>query len=236
MKSEAHLYAKVTNEIRQQIDSGKYRDGDKLPSERQLCKEFGVSRITIRQALDRLEEMKIIDRKQGKGTYILPFEYGRLPEIFSRFVCEIEKKGKQHGTKVLHIGRISVDAHLAEKMGLPEGGQVYKVSRLRTVDDLPLAVEHSYIPCGAAPGLDVADIGESSLYQILEGVHSVKIDRAFETLQPAVLNGEDAAHLGRMGGEAVLNIERFAYAAGRMIEYTGFYFIDGEYKYTVDLI
>ena len=236
MKSEAHLYAKVTNEIRQQIDSGKYMDGDKLPSERKLCKEFGVSRITIRQALDRLEEMKIIERKQGKGTYILPFEYGRLPEIFSRFVCEIEKKGEEPGTAVLHIGRMSADAYLAEKTGLPEGRAVYKISRLRTVSGRPLAVEHSYILCGAAPGLEDAEIGDHSLYQILEGVHSVKIDRAFETLQPAALNSEDAAHLGRTEGEAVLNIERFAHAGGRMIEYTSCYFIDCEYKYTVDLI
>lgn len=236
MKRDAHLYAKVTNEIRQQIDNGKYLNGDKLPSERKLCKEFGVSRITIRQALDQLEEMKIIDRKQGKGTYILPFEYGCLPEIFAMFTSEIEKRGETAGTELLDVRRISVDAQLNKKMGLPEGTWVYEIIRRRTVSGRPFILESSYIPCRIAPGLDKADIVKNSLYHILAEFYSVKIDQAFETLQPAALNTEDAAHFDQPSGAIAMNIERFAYANGQLIEYTSCFVIENDYKYTVDLI
>ncbi|WP_052254564.1 GntR family transcriptional regulator [Salinicoccus sp. YB14-2] len=184
MKSDAHLYAKITNEIRHQIDSGKYLSGDKLPPERKLCEAFGVSRITIRQALEKLEDLNIIARKQGKGTYILPFEYGKLPEIFSRFTNAIDEPGECPGTKMLDIVRINSDKYLNQKMGLTVNTPVYKLTRLRMADVRPLLLEYSFIPYNVAPDLDRFNFGNMSLYQVLEQEYSVKIDQAFETLNP----------------------------------------------------
>lgn len=236
MKSDAHLYAKIINEIRHQIDSGKYLSGDKLPSERRLCEEFKVSRITIRQALDKLEDMNIIDRKQGKGTYILPFEYGKLPEIFSQFTEEIEEAGERPGTKMLDIERIKSDLYLNKKMGLPVDTPIYKLSRLRMADERPLLLEYSFIPYTIAPDLDRFNFGKVSLYQILEQDYSVKIDQAFETLNPISLNKKDASLLERAEGAIAMNLERFAYENDQVIEFTSSFVADDKYKYTVDLV
>ena len=236
MKSDAHLYAKITNEIRHQIDSGKYLSGDKLPPERKLCEEFGVSRITIRQALDKLEDLNIIDRKQGKGTYILPFEYGKLPEIFSQFTEEIEEAGEQPGTKMLDMERINSDLYLNKKMGLPVDTTIYKLSRLRMADGRPLLLEYSFIPYSVAPDLDRFNFGKLSLYQVLEQNYSVKIDQAFETLNPISLNKNDASLLERAEGAIAMNLERFVYANEQVIEFTSSLVVDDKYKYTVDLI
>lgn len=236
MKSDAHLYAQITNEIRHQIDSGKYLSGDKLPPERTLCEEFGVSRITIRQALDKLEDLNIIDRKQGKGTYILPFEYGKLPEIFSQFTEEIERAGERPGTKMLDIVRINSDKYLNQKMGLTVNTPVYKLSRLRMADVRPLLLEYSFIPYNVAPDLDRFNFGNMSLYQVLEQEYSVKIDQAFETLNPISLNKKDASLLERTEGAIAMNLERFAYGNEQVIEFTSSFVADDKYKYTVDLV
>lgn len=236
MKSDAHLYGKITNAIRHQIDSGKYLTGDKLPSERRLCEEFDVSRITIRQALNQLEDMNIIDRKQGRGTYILPFEYGKLPEIFSQFTEEIEAAGEQPVTKMLDIERINADVYLNKKMGLDVDTPVYKLSRLRMADERPLLLEYSFIPYTIAPDLDRFNLKKVSLYQILEADYAVKIDQAFETLNPISLNKKDASFLEKDEGAIAMNLERFAYANEQVIEFTSSFVADDKYKYTVDLI
>lgn len=236
MKSDAHLYAKITNEIRHQIDSGKYLSGDKLPPERKLCEEFGVSRITIRQALEKLEDLNIIARKQGKGTYILPFEYGKLPEIFSQFTNEIEEAGERPGTKMLEIVRMDADIYLNQKMGLAVDIPIYKLSRLRMADERPLLLEYSFIPYKVAPDLDRFNFGKLSLYQVLEQNYSVKIDQAFETLNPISLNKKDASLLERREGDIAMNLERFAYANEQVVEFTSSLVVDDKYKYTVDLI
>lgn len=236
MKSDAHLYAKITNEIRHQIDSGKYLSGDKLPPERKLCEEFGVSRITIRQALDKLEDLNIIDRKQGKGTYILPFEYGKLPEIFSQFTLDIERAGERPETKMLDMKRIKSDLYLNKKMGIAVETPVYKLSRLRMADGRPLLLEYSFIPYSVAPDMDRFDFGDLSLYQVLEQEYSVKIDQAFETLNPTSLNEKDASLLERTEGAIGMKLERFAYANEQVIEFTSSLMVEDKYKYTVDLI
>ena len=236
MKSDAHLYVKITNEIKHQIDSGKYLSGDKLPSERKLCEEFEVSRITIRQALDKLEELNIIDRKQCKGTYIQPFEYGKLPEIFSQFTDQIEEAGESPGTEMLDIERINANTYLNQKMGLPVDTPVYKLSRLRTANGRPLLLEYSYIPYTVAPDLDRFNFGKLSLYQVLEQDYSVKIDQAFETLNAISLNKEEASILERAEDAIAMNLERFAYANEQVIEFTSSLVADDKFKYKVDLI
>ncbi len=236
MKSDAHLYAKISNEIRHQIDSGKYLSGDRLPPERKLCEEFGVSRITVRQALEKLEDLNIIARKQGKGTYILPFEYGKLPEIFSQFTGKIEKAGERPATKMLDIVRMNSDMYLHQKMGLEVDTPIYKLSRLRMADERPLLLEYSFIPYTVAPDLDRFNFGKLSLYQVLEQDYSVKIDQAFETLKPISLNKKDAALLERAEGAIAMNLERFAYANEQAVEFTSSLVVDDKYKYTVDLI
>lgn len=232
MKSDAHLYAKISNEIRHQIDSGKYLSGDRLPPERKLCEEFGVSRITIRQALDTLEDLNIIARKQGKGTYILPFEYGRLPEIISRFTEGVENPD----TRLLDLTRMNSDMYIQQKMGLAVDTPIYKLSRLTMSDGRPLLLEYSFIPYTVAPNLDKFNFGKLSLYQVLEQYYSVKIDHAFETLNPISLNKKDAALLEKPEDTVAMNLERFACANDRVIEFTSSLMADDEYKYTVDLI
>lgn len=236
MKSDAHLYAKITNEIRHQIDSGKYLSGDKLPPERKFCEEFRVSRITIRQALEKLEDLNIIARKQGKGTYILPFEYGKLPEIFSQFTDEIKKVGEQPSTKMLDMVRMNSDMYLYQKMGLDVDTPIYKLSRLRMADERPLLLEYSFVPYTVAPDLDQFNFGKVSLYQVLEQDYSIKIDQAFETLNPISLNKKDASLLERTEGAIAMNLERFAYANEQVVEFTSSLVVDDKYKYTVDLI
>jgi len=236
VKDGVHLYAKIARKIRLQIDSGKYNVGDRLPPERKLCEEFEVSRITIRQALNRLQEQKVIDRQQGKGTFVLPSEYNQLLDTLYSFKDEIEKSGQEANTRMLDIDRIKVDAYLNHKMGLPLNSYVYRLSRLRLANNIPLVLEYSFIPFSLAPELDRFNFSKVSLYETLNSEYSIEIDKAYETLNATKLTADEADILKKEQDDTAMYIERFAYTNDQIIEFTRSLVIGDKYKYTVELI
>lgn len=236
MKDGIHLYAKVAREIRHQIDNGTYQEGDRLPSERKLCETFEASRITIRQALELLEDQRVIVRKHGVGTYVLPSQYNQILDNLYSFKDEIEKSGETPSTKMIDIELVKVDDYLQEKMGLPLNSTVYKLSRIRLADNVPLVLEHSYIPAAIAPELDRFNFSRVSLYQTLKREYGIEINKSYETLKATKLNKEEAERLQKENEDIAMYIQRFAYKDGGIIEYTRSIVAGDKYKYTVELI
>lgn len=236
MKDGVHLYAKVAREIRRQIDNGTYQEGDRLPSERDLCNAFQASRITIRQALELLQDQRVIVRKHGVGTYVLPSQYNQLLDNLYSFKDEIEKSGEVPTTKMLDIELVHVDEYLHEKMALPMNTAVYKLSRLRSADGVPLILEYSYIPAAIAPEMDRFNFSKVSLYQTLKREYGIEIDKSYETLKATKVYKEEAGLLKREIDDIAMYIQRFAYADGHIIEFTRSIVAGDKYKYTVELI
>lgn len=231
-----HLYVKVAREIRRQIDNGTYHEGDRLPSERELCETFDASRITIRQALELLQNQRVIERKHGIGTYVLPSQYNQLLDNLYSFKDEIEKNGETPTTKMLDIELIKVEDYLHDKMALPLNAAVYKLSRLRLANGVPLVLEYSYIPAVLAPELDRFNFSIVSLYQTLKREYGIEIDKSYETLKATKLFKEEAVPLEKEAGDSAMYIQRFAYTEGKIIEYTRSLVSGDKYKYTVELI
>ncbi|MBY7664663.1 GntR family transcriptional regulator [Staphylococcus agnetis] len=235
-KKNTALYFKVYESIREGIESGTYAEGDKLPSERKLCKDFEVSRITVREALELLEKEQFIKREHGKGSFVLGNQYTQfLNELYS-FKDEIEKNGDKASTKMLSIQVISTSPFLQEKMGLKDGDRVYELKRLRLSNDTPLIYEVSYLPVYLCDGLDRFDFNSVSLYETLNQHYNIQITNAYENLVARKLSKKHAVLLNGKEDDSSMYIERFSYVDNAIIEYTQSITGSNKYKYTVKLM
>lgn len=230
------LYRNIADDLRQQIKDGVYNEGDKLPSERHLCEHYEASRITIRQALELLEQEQLVVRRHGKGTFVLPSKYNQLLNDLYSFKDEIEKSGDTPSSKMLDIELVEIDEYLSRKTNLAIGTKVYKLTRLRLSNGQPMMYEDSYIPHEIAPNLDHYNFSKLSLYKTLQDHYDIRIDKAHETLNATLIQKHEAQHLNQKEGSVAMYIQRFAYSNQQLIEYTKSIVVGDKYNYTVELI
>jgi GntR family transcriptional regulator len=140
------LYEMLRDFLRQQIEQGRYRPGEPIPSERELCREHRISRITVRQAIAGMIHDGQLVRKQGKGTFVARHKVNQgLSRIvtFRRTVLDI---GMNPSTRILSRGLLPADLEVANVLKLPDAGQVLRLVLLGRGDDQPLVVYESFFP------------------------------------------------------------------------------------------
>src|SRR5690625_2077020 len=151
-------------ELIEKIDNKVYQYNEKLPSEREFCEIYDMSRITVRQALQELAREGYIYKLHGKGTFIAPKSYNQnLVKLYS-FTDEMKEMGKTPATKVLSFEEITINEQLAKKMDVKPLDEVFQVIRLRLADDEPLMYETSYLPKKIFPNLTANDLEERPMY------------------------------------------------------------------------
>ncbi|WP_407342087.1 GntR family transcriptional regulator [Pengzhenrongella phosphoraccumulans] len=126
--------------------------GDAIPSERLLCERFGVSRMTVRQAVDALVVEGLLEREQGRGTFVAPSKMD-LEVRLSSFGEEMLRRGMEPSSKVLAAEEIAAASDIADALDLLPGEQVFYLHRVRYADGEPMAIEQSWLPSRLAPGL-----------------------------------------------------------------------------------
>lgn len=193
--------------------------GASMPTERELCQQFGVSRGTVRQALDRLEAEQRIFRYQGRGTFVARPKIEQVLELTSHTEY-IRARGMEPSSRLVAITRGPVEADVAEMIGLAEGDEALRVERVRLADGDPLAVEVVYLD--AARFWAVADVLDhsGSLYELLRSRYGVELSWAEETIEALVAPEREADLLGVALGSTVLVLCRQSFdAAGAPVEY-----------------
>ncbi|WP_367619244.1 GntR family transcriptional regulator [Planococcus shenhongbingii] len=147
----------ILDDLMQKITSKAFKSGEKLPSENELAEKYGVPRMTVRNALLKLEERGYIYSKQGKGRYLK--EESLQIQLHLTAKTSFTEKMKQAGynleTRNINCEKIGFDARIYRILNAPENGTVYKISRLRLLDDEPIAIHSSYVNEAMFP-----DIGE----------------------------------------------------------------------------
>lgn len=230
------LYLQVYEDIKQKIQNGQYKEGEKLPSERNLYSEYDVSRITIREALKLLEEEGYIKREHGRGSYVLGSQYNQMLDSLYNFKDEIEKNGDQPRTIMLSIKKIASTQYLQNKMEILPHQEVYELRRLRLANEKPLIYETSYLPVKFCEGLEKFNFNKLSLYNTLNKHYDIRIVRAYENLTSRKLTEDQAKYLDTDINDTCMFIERFSYIEEGIIEYTETVAKAKDYKYTVKLI
>ncbi|WP_412050182.1 GntR family transcriptional regulator [Hoeflea sp. Naph1] len=183
----APVYRRIASALEADIAAGKLNVGDKLPSERVMAEELGISRMTARQALQHLTARGILVTRTGHGTFVgRPVIQQKLSTL-SGFTEEIEQQGRHASSVVMEFGAHKADDLCSVALNLPLGGDVYRLVRVRLVDGEPVAMETTEIRANVAPGLlDVADFASESLYAILREHYHVLPASAEQTLQAAL--------------------------------------------------
>lgn len=219
--SRIPLYHQIYDALRQQIEDGVYLPGDQIPTEAELSASFGVSRITVKQAIKKLVQESMLYRKQGKGTFVCQPKVNRKLNRLISFNDEMLQKGMVPRAKVLEVEVITARRLLAEALHIPEGEKVVRIRRLRTVDDEVMAVQTSHVPASLVPGLiEKTERLSGSLYRVLREDYGCSPAYGKESYSAVVLDGSDAEVLGVPDGTPAFAAKRIAYLQdGRPIEY-----------------
>ncbi len=229
------LYLQLMQEIIKKIDNGFYKENDKLPSERELCSMYNLSRITVRQALQELEREGYINKVHGVGTFIAPKRYDQpLVKLYS-FTEEMKKIGKNPSTKVIEFTTLTIDEHLAKKMNLLPNEEVYKIIRLRLADNEPLIYETTYLPKQKFPNLSANDLVTRPMYTVFYEDYRIEVTRAVETFSATVVREDESKYLEVNANQPAMLITRHAYFKDQLIEFTVSVARGEKFKYIVEL-
>ena len=196
-------------------------EGDLLPSESELCKQYSVSRTVVRQALAELETDGLVHKVKGKGTYVT----GRtLNTSFVQhslgFYESMQRAGHAVRSKVLALIVKPASVSEAKLVEIGVGEDVIKFDRVRSVDERPVQVVRTVLPARLFPGLADLDMTDRSLYQVLAERYGVRPATGHRAIDATALSTEDARHLNAPQGQPALRVESVTRSAdGVLFEY-----------------
>ena len=227
----APLYRQLQRVLREAIGNQVLSPEDALPAERDLAEELGISRITVRKALDGLVAEGLLTRRQGAGTFVA----ARVEKSFSKlssFTEDMISRGRTpHSTWINRsAGRVTPEESLT--LSLSPGAAVYRFNRIRYADGSPMALEYSTVPAFAIEGPDTV---ESSLYEALEKTGH-RPSRALQRLRAVLFTPEQAELLSVAPRDPGLLIERRGFLPdGRIVEVTRSYYRGDAYDFVAEL-
>ncbi|MEV3925199.1 GntR family transcriptional regulator [Actinomadura coerulea] len=208
--------------------------GDALPSERRLAEELGVSRPTLRQAIDGLVAVGLLDRRHGSGTYVAEPRIA-VSLTMTSFTEDMIRRGMKPGGRVLSFRTETAGARIGRRLALSPVEEVFTIRRLRLADEAPMAIETLYLPRALMPGLRRSDLEGRSFYDLLRG-GGVVIASGTETIEPTVTTAEEAAELGVPVHMPAFLFERITRdASGRPLEYVRSLYRGDRYRLELDL-
>lgn len=212
------IYTQLAEYLRFQIKSGVLRPGDRMIGENDMVEVLGVSRTTVRNAINQLVEEGYILRYRGKGSFIAEPRLKRDINYLYNFTENIRSAGSVPSSQVMRCEVVASDAALQTKMKLAAIGQkVFLLERLRMADGDPIIFETTYIPYYLCEGIETVDFSSTSLYNTLENRYGITIAHAEETMEAAVIDKRTAAVLQCKNGLAGYHIERISYLSSDYI-------------------
>ena len=219
-KNKIPLYSQLVDILVSEMELMK--PGDKLPSERQLCRLYDLSRTTVRQAISELELNGYIERIHGKGTFVATRDSKKhnLSDYYS-FTEQMKSIGKNPKTTVLEFHIERSNKFVSEKLKIKEGDKVIRFIRIREADETPMMLETTFIPYNDFSKITKDTLNELPLYDIFEQRYNRKIAHVEEDFSASLVGKEESSYLKVSQGVPCLRIRRLSYDnKGKIIEYT----------------
>ncbi len=228
------LYLTIVQDIMEMIQNGSLRSGEQLMTEAQLCEKYQVSRMTANKALSALVAQGYISRTAGKGSFVLEPKVTKDigSSNISSFSRDMASVGKKPGAILVEyrVMRAEEAPLAAERLQLAENELIHYIFRIRTSNDIRIALSHTYIPCKYLPALDVT-ILEGSLYEYLDQTYQI---------HPRVLDYNFSAILSNKKQQELLQTEACALLKSShtstiepdiFFEFTETYYVGNRYTY-----
>ena len=215
--SPVPLYFQVAAQLEQAIKDGRLGPGGRMDNEVALANQLGLSRPTVRQAIQVLVDKGLLVRKRGVGTQVVQSRIRRSVELTSLH-DDLVRAGKHPRTKVLALALVDAAEDARDHLGIDAGSKIWTLERLRFIDDEPLALLHNIVPASVAD-LSVADLDQGGLYEALRlaGVH---MRVANQEIGARRASAREARLLEETKGAPLLTMRRTAYNdKGLAVEY-----------------
>jgi len=215
------IYLQIAEGISALLTNGALPAGYVLPPERALCEQFGISRMTLRQAMSLLDREGLIEARRGMGTVVTHSRLRKQQQELRSFSEEIRERGGRPHSRLLSLERDVPTPIVRDFFELRDQQRVYAISRLRLNDGEPLALELVHIPERLCPGLERFDVAKNSLYQILEESYGLRLENCTEEISAEIPSAQHRKLLALPRNTAVLVVNRKTFTDdGRAVEFT----------------
>lgn len=220
-QAKVPLYHQITQNFRELIGGGQLQPGETVPSEWELSALYGVSRLTVRRALDELVRDGLLNRRHGVGTFVAnPTEAQIFPSELS-FTKNMQRIGRTPSSRMVSLQVVAATPAVAQYLELQAGAPVFELVRVRLVDGEPLMLETTYLSQARFPDLPQADLSDGSLYEFLNKHCQVNVVALDQVLEPTLLTDREAGLLDvRRRAPAILSEIVGFTSDGMPIEYT----------------
>jgi len=209
--------------------------GDAIPSERQLTVDLGVSRLTVRAALDELVREGYLVRRRGAGTFVSEPKIAQELTMTS-FTDDMRRRGFVPGSRTLELGVVSAGARLGRLLHVSPSEPVVVAKRLRLADRETMAIEELHVRESLVPGLTARDLEDGSFYDLLQNRYGITIVGGVQTVEPTVTNEDESSLLGVPLHSPAFQFERITRSAGgEIVEYVRSIYRGDRYRLVSEL-
>ena len=234
MKEGIPIYVQIHDKIRRRIEKGQWQVGERLPSERELSQEFGVSRMTLRQAIQTLADEGILERKVGSGTYVANKKVQEKMSGVTSFTEIIQRQGKTPSSKTVSYRIKTPNSREQEALNLQEDDEILRMERIRYADDIPICVETTSIPLNYINSLQKEEI-TSSLYRSFENKTKQSLGHAIQNITASLANERIAELLDIKRGDAILYLRQITYLKnGQPFEYVRSQYVGSRFEFVLE--
>ena len=213
-------YSQLREVLRKQIET--MSADQPIPSEYELCDRYGVSRITVRKALNDLIHEGLLYSRQGKGTFVAPRKFRiEWAQEMAGFHADMARRGLSVKVRVLEQKIVPADQHVADELSVALGDPVVKIVRLRFVEEKPFDIATNYTPWVVFPGLEKEELARGSIYAVIRTKYGVQIDHGVRVVEAVACPSAEAKLLHVKAGAPLLLIHNTMYdAAHRPVEHS----------------
>jgi GntR family transcriptional regulator len=197
------LWLQAVVSLRDRIAAGSLKSGSRLPPERQLCQQLGISRVTLRKALARLVEDGVLKPALGRGWYVAAGDQKEWPNSLESFSETADRMGLIASSDVLAASIVPATIDQAELLQIAPGTQLHRIERVRKLNDVPIALDVALVPAELAPGLLEADFRTESLYAALDAAGQ-ELTNAETTIEAREASSAIAEYLNVQAGSPTL--------------------------------
>jgi GntR family transcriptional regulator len=222
LASKLPLYDQIERNLRNLVINGRLQPGQMVPSEWDLSTLYGVSRLTVRRALDELVRQNWLERKHGVGTFVRQPAIASITDSKLSFTEQMRLIGRQPGSRLIAQRTVPATAKIAHSLRMREGEAIVEITRLRLADEVPILLETSCLSSERFPSLESRSWSSTdSLYRILSEEYGVTIAGLDHTLKPVLLTETEARFLQAKSGTPALLSEIVAFTRdGTPVEYS----------------
>jgi GntR family transcriptional regulator len=199
------LYIQIAHILRQSIENGQFRKGEKLPSENELVQRFGISRITATAALDELVKAHLAYRERGRGTFVAQPFLSNF-SFFSSFTEDMRERGLDPSSHLVSLLLARPDLETLEKLHMSDTADFYCLKRVRLANNEPVVYQSAYLPVEIYPELQNIDFEKQYLYDVMRKTFGFKPTWGEAIVEASAASSEEAGFLDIKNGAPVLTI------------------------------